>query len=461
MQQFHFQVFQIPRWQMALGAANDPALAYALGKVTAQEGRALGIHIAYGPVLDVNNNPANPVIGTRSISEDPQLTARMGIEVLRGLQENGMLATGKHFPGHGDTETNSHLALATVKAPRARLDSLELLPFRAAIKAGIGAIMTFHGFFPALDSSGVPATLSSKVMTGLLRDEMHFDGLLVTDAMTMKGVVDTYGDAEAAKRAIAAGNDVLLMPTDTRQAIDAVVAGVAERRFDEERLDRSVRRVLELKYRFGLQRQRLVALEGVRAVVGDSAHVAAADALAERSFVLARDSLNSVPLRTASSRPRVLAVTYARRSELSAGTAFASELARGATVREQYVNADDPVPDYSRVLAAAAQADVVVIGSYVNITSETATADAPRAFVEFTRQVMATGKSVVVITFGTPYLLSQIPFVPAYAVAWGGTASSQRAAARALLGLTAITAHMPISIPGLLRTGAGVQRERH
>ncbi|MGQ0647394.1 MAG: glycoside hydrolase family 3 protein [Gemmatimonadaceae bacterium] len=447
--------------QMALGAANDPSLAYELGKVTATEGRALGIHIAYGPVLDVNNNPRNPVIGARSISEDPRITARMGAEVVRGLQENGMLATAKHFPGHGDTETNSHLALAAVTAPRARLDSVELVPFKAAIDAGVGAVMTFHGYLPALDSSEVPATLSTKVMTGLLRTELKFDGLLVTDAMTMAGVVDKFGDVEAAKRAIAAGNDVLLMPTDTRKAIEAVVAGVREGRYDEARLDRSVRRVLELKHRFGLTRQRLVALDRVRSIVGDSTHVASADNLAERSFVLAKDSLGVVPIRKSADRARVLSITYARRAELSAGTTFNAELARGTALQSLFVNADEVGTDYQQVLATAAQSDIVVIGSYVNITSETATATAPRGFVEFARRLTETGKPVVLVSFGTPDLLNQVPFAPAFAVAWGGTASSQRAAARALLGEIPIAARLPISIPPLLQAGAGVQRARN
>lgn len=445
-------------WQMALGAANDSALAYDLGRITAVEGRALGIHIAYGPVLDVNNNPANPVIGARSISEDPARAGLLGAAIVRGLQEHGMLATGKHFPGHGDTETNSHLALASVTAPRARLDSVELRPFREAIAAGVGAIMTFHGFLPALDSAEVPATLSPKVMTGLLRNELHFGGLLVTDAMTMAGVVDRFGDVEAAKRAIAAGNDVLLMPTDTRVAIDAVVAGVREGRYDENRLDTSVRRVLELKHRFHLQQQRLTAVEHVRAIVGDSAHVRVADRLAERGFVLARDSARLVPWAATAARRRVLSITYARRSELSAGTTFNSELARGGSVQAMYLNADEAAPDVSRLLAAAENADVVVIGSYVNITSESATADAPRVFADFMRALVAKKPQVVVISFGTPYLLRQIPFVPAYAIAWGGTTSSQLAAARALMGERPITATMPISIPGLIRAGTGEMR---
>lgn len=445
--------------QMALGAANDTALAYELGRVTAIEGRALGLHIAFGPVLDVNNNPANPVIGARSVSENPQLTARMGVAVTKGLQENGMLATGKHFPGHGDTETNSHLALASVTAPRARLDSVELYPFRQAIAGGIGAIMTFHGFLPALDSAQVPATLSPKVMTQLLRRDLGFDGLLVTDAMDMRGVVDRFGAFEAAKMAIAAGNDVLLMPSDIKGTIDAVVAGVSEGRYTEARIDQSVRRLLELKHRLGLPSQRLVALENVRRVVGDSANTVLAQRLADKSFTLVVDSANTIPFtRRGGAAPKVLTVTYARRAELSAGGAFNAEFQRLGGVRNVFVNADESTPDLSRPVAEASQADVVVINSYVNITSETATADAPRAFIGFVNQLLAQRKRVVVVSFGTPYLISQIPGVSAYGIAWGSSTASQRAAARALLGEIPIQGRLPISIPGFAALGAGVSR---
>jgi beta-N-acetylhexosaminidase len=446
--------------QMALGAAGDTTLAYELGRVTALEGRALGMHIAYGPVLDVNNNPANPVIGARSISEDPHVTARMGTAVVRGLQENGMLATGKHFPGHGDTETNSHLALSSVTASRARLDSVELLPFRAAINAGVGAMMTFHGYLPALDSAQVPATLSSKVMSTLLRDEMKFDGLLITDAMDMGGVVNNFGGLEASKRAILAGADVLLMPSDIPGSIDAVVTGVTEGQYTEARIDASVRRVLTLKHRFGLHRSRVVALSGVRDVVGDPSHVASATRLAERSFVLVRDSVAAVPIASAARRPVTLSITYARRNELSAGTHFNSELNRGVrTLQQVYVNADDPAPNNDRVVADAARADVIVVGSYVNITSETATAEAPRAFADLIARLMETGKPVVLVSFGTPYLLNQVPSVKTYAVAWGGSASSQIAAARALLGEIPIVGKLPTSIPPYVTMGTGEERK--
>ncbi len=445
---------------MALGAAGDTSLAYEMGRVTAEESLALGIQIAFGPVLDVNNNPANPVIGARSFSENPQLAARMGVAMMRGIQEHGMLATGKHFPGHGDTETNSHLALASVNASRARLDTMELVPFKAVIDAGIGAIMTFHGLLPALDSSGVPATLSPAVMTTLLRDELRFDGLLISDAMDMAGVVQAFGATEAAKRAIAAGNDVLLMPADIKGTIDAVVAGLGEGRYDLPHLENSVRRVLALKHRFNLASTRLTSLPQVRRVVGSDANNAVANLIAERAFVLAKDSLDLVPLGRGIRRPRVLSVTYSRRAELSAGVAFNAELRGGvATLRTMYVNADEAETNYEPILREAASADVVIVGSYVNITSETATADAPRDFVKFLDTLRLRGARIVLVSFGSPYVLQQTPAVEAYAIAWGGSNASQRAAARAIVGSRAITATLPISIPPLLPIRAGLRRD--
>ena len=445
--------------QMALGAVRDTTLAYGMARVTAREARALGIHVAFGPVLDVNNNPANPVIGARSYSEDPALTARLGAAFVRGLQDNGVLATGKHFPGHGDTETNSHLALAMVSASRSRLDSVELVPFREAVRAGVGAIMTFHGFLPALDSSGVPATLSPLVMSDLLRKDMGFDGLLITDAMDMAGVIDRFGAEEAAKRAIAAGNDVLLMPADVPGAIDAVVAGLREGRYSEARLNESVRRLLLLKDRFGLRRSRIVPLDRVRSVVGDSSHVALSQTIADRAVVLGRDTDSLVPFPAAGSAAAIRAVTYARRTDLGAGTAFTAELRRlGVRVTNTYVNADDSLPNLEAFFASLGRDDIVVVGSYVNISSTTATAGAPPAFEALMNGVRERTPRVILVAFGSPYALLQAPEVPAYLVTWGGLAASQRAAARALAGAIGISATLPISIPPLLRFGDGERR---
>ncbi len=447
--------------QMALGAVGDTALVYEEASATAQEARALGIHIAFGPDLDVNNNPANPVIGARSFSEDPHVTARLGSAYVRGLQDNGVIATGKHFPGHGDTETNSHLALAVVNASRARLDSVELTPFRAAIDAHVGAIMTFHGYLPALDSSGVPATLSPRVMTDLLRKELGFQGLLVTDAMDMAGVVAQFGAFEAAKRAVAAGADVLLMPSDIGGTIDAVVAGVQEGRYTANRIDESARRLLTIKAKLGLPRKRLVDVDSVRTVVGDSGHVALANRIAERAVVLAKDSLGLVPLVGGVRPRRVLSVTYARRSDLGAGVVFNAELRQeGANVRTAFVDADEGAPDLDSVMAIADSVELVVVGSYVNISSSTATSSAPGSFALLLDRVQSRALPVVLISFGTPYLLAQAPSVSTYLVVWGGMNATQRAAARALTGITPISAHLPVSIPPYLTKGAGLTRSR-
>jgi beta-N-acetylhexosaminidase len=447
--------------EMAIGATGDTALAREQGRLTAVEGRALGIHIAYAPVLDVNNNPANPVINTRSFGEDPQMAARLGAAFIHGLQSNGMIATGKHFPGHGDTGVNSHLALPVVTVSRSRLDSVELVPFRAAVDEGVGAIMTFHGAMPALDSSGVPGTLSSKVMTGLLRDELRFKGIIISDAMDMRGVLDQYGAVEAVKRAVAAGVDVLIQPLDVTQTIDAVVAGVKEGRYSEERLNTSVRRILEAKQSLGLDRAKLVNLDSLRFVVGDSAHAAMSRRIAERSITLVRDTPSQIPLMPGANR-RILSVTVARRADLSAGTAFNSVLReRVPGLRAEFLAAEDPAADYARIERLADSADVVIVSSYVGQNWDAVSASAPQAFASFVERLTARGRQPIVVSFGNPYLLQQIPAVPTYVVAWGGFPPSQTAAARALAGDAAINGKLPISIPlagSAIPRGTGLTR---
>ncbi len=445
--------------EMAVGATRDTALAYEQGRLTALEGRALGIHIAYAPVLDVNNNPDNPVINTRSYGEDPDLAARMGVAFIHGLQDHGMIATGKHFPGHGDTGVNSHLALPVVTVSRNRLDTVELVPFRAAVNGGVGAIMSFHGAMPALDSSNVPGTLSPKVLTGLLRGEMGFRGIIISDAMDMRGVLDQFGAAEAVKRAIAAGIDVLIQPLDVSQTIDAVVAGVSEGRYTEARLDSSVRRVLEAKRRLGLAQNRLVDLNALRFLVGDSSSAAIARRVAEKSITLVKDSLRQVPLATDTTL-RVLSITLARRADLPAGNALNAELRAGGLpkLRTEFVATEDAALNYPRLIAAADSADVTIVGSYVGQSWDAVTASAPQAFANFLQTLVQRGRKPIVVALGNPYLLQQVPWVGAYLVAWGGFPVSQTAAARALLGTAAISGHLPISMPPYAIRGAGEER---
>jgi beta-N-acetylhexosaminidase len=452
------------------GTSGDSAaaarLVYEEGRATAAEGRALGIHVAFAPVVDVNNNPANPVINTRSYGADPRLVAWLGAAFVRGLQSGaatGMVATAKHFPGHGDTDVNSHLALPVIGASRARLDSVELLPFRAAVAAGVGAIMSFHGAVTAIDPSGDPATLSAPALTGLLRHELGFRGLVFSDAMDMRGVLDKYGADEAAKRAVAAGADVLIQPDSTRGMIAAIVAGVAERRYTEARLDSSVRRILAIKQSLGLDRRRLVDLDALRAVVGDSAHETLARDAAARAMTLVRDSFALVPMRRLNAGARVLSVTIARRYDLPAGTTFDDELGkRFPSLRRELVVVDDASPsssppDHWRLLLAADSADVVIVGVYATQNWDATSGRVPRA-VEIVRQLAGRGARPMVVAFGNPYLLRDCPAVAGYLAAWGGSPLLQRAAARALLGDAPITGRLPIDIPGAASLGAGLRR---
>lgn len=471
-------------YQMGLGASRDTSLAYQQGRITALEGRALGVHIAFAPVLDVNNNPGNPVIGMRSFGEDPHLVADMGEAMIHGIQEHGMIATGKHFPGHGDTDENSHLTITTVHASRARIDSVELVPFKRAIASGVQGMMTFHGLIPALDTASVPATLNPAIMTGLLRKQLGFNGLLITDAMDMNGVLarvtvgqtaaataasggGSYGTAlnssigigEACKLAIAAGADILLMPSDIPASIDAVVAGVREGRFTQARVDSSVRRVLMMKQQLDLDHRRLVDLDTLRAVVGDTANVAMAAVAAERGITLAKDSLGLVPVLSRGTAPRVLSITIAGRTELTAGGAFNAELRRVApSLRTEQVTVEDPAPNYARLLAAADSFDVAVVGSYVTTGTNVSNASAPEPIAQFIRDLVQRHPRTIVVAFGNPYLLQQVPAASTYLVAWGGFPVSQTAAGRAVIGAAPIRGRLPISIPPVLHFGAGVDR---
>jgi beta-N-acetylhexosaminidase len=471
-------------YQMGLGATRDTALAYQQGRVTAIEGRAIGVHVAFAPVLDVNNNPANPVIGMRSFGENPHLVADMGVAMIHGLQQNGMIATGKHFPGHGDTDENSHLMAATVHASRAELDSVELVPFRRAIAAGVDGIMTFHGLIPALDTTPIPATLNPAIMTDLLRKQLGFRGLLITDAMDMNGVLSrvtvstpsaaspnaagAYGTpvnnaisiAEACKLALAAGADILLMPSDVPASIDAVVDGVREGRFTQARVDSSVRRVLMLKHQIGLERQRTVDLDHLRAVVGDTAHLSIAATVARRAITLAKDSLALVPLvRRDAATPSILSITIAGRTDLGAGTTFDAGIRRAiANTRSELVNPENPSTDFARLLARADSADVVIVSSYIMTGTTVSNASAPEPIADFLRTLARRHPRMILAAFGNPYLLQQVPDVSTYLVAWGGFDVSQAAAARALVGAAPISGRLPITIPPLLPFGTGLER---
>ena len=440
---------------MAIGAAGDERLAYEMGRVTAVEARAVGIHIPFAPVLDVNNNPENPIINVRSFGESPSDVSRLGLAFIRGVQDNGAIATGKHFPGHGDTDIDSHLALPVILHDRARMDSVELRPFQDAIDAGIGAIMTAHISVPSLNGGlSEPSTLSAEVLTSVLRDQMGFDGLIFTDAMDMSAIARQHSAGEAAVRAVEAGADVILMPPDVAAAVDGIVNAVHSGRLSEARIDASVRRILETKEGLGLPAQRFVALDRIGAVVGVPENIAVADEIAQRSITLLKNERDLLPLRGTASAS-VLSVSFRGDSNLLAGRFF------NRVLRETYPrltsmdvepNADESA--YASVLRRVRGQDLVVISTY---SSYAGAVDALDQLAEFIEQVRRTGVPHVVISFGNPYLISSFPEAQAYMLGWNGSEASQRAAAGALLGEFDIVGRVPTSIPPLFELGDGLQ----
>lgn len=443
---------------MALGAIGSDSLAYALGQVLAREARAVGVHVTFGPVLDVNSNPANPIINTRSFSEDPALVARLARAYIRGARDGGLLTTGKHFPGHGDTETDSHIGLPTIRADRARLNAIELPPFRAAVDEGIDGMMTAHIAVVGVEGENAPpATLSPYFMTEVLRNEMGFRGILFTDAMSMGGIVNGYGDAEAVVLATEAGADVLLMPRDVGVAVDAVVAAVEAGRIPEARIDASVRRILEAKARVGLPQSALVDLDAVDEIVGVRAHTELARTIAERSLTLVRDSMNLVPL-PATAR-RILAIVYAEVNDPIAGRTFIRALeGPDRTVENVRVDSRTTRDELAVLRRQADSADVVLVSAFLAPVEYAGSIGTRGGLPAFVRELAAAGKPIVAVAFGSPYLLDELPSVPAYLVAWGRTDASQTAAARALLGQLPITGHLPVSLPPYYRSGQGIQR---
>lgn len=444
---------------MAFGALGDDQLVYEYGRVTGVEARAVGVHLIFAPVLDVNSNPENPIINTRAFGEDPHEVARLGSLFMAGARAGGVLTTAKHFPGHGDTRIDSHLALPEVEAHRARLDSVELIPFQRAIREGVDAVMTAHLSMPNVLGPGAPpATLSPELMTGLLREEMGFQGLLFTDALRMGAITDGYGAGEAAVLALEAGADVILIPEDVGQALQAVESAVTSGRVPRDRVRASVRRILEAKARVGLHRGRAVSLEGVDQVVGSGEHLALADSSAARAITLPRDREALIPVDPARVG-RVLSVTYARSTDLPAGRAFDAALRTFIPGLESArVHEWTPTGEWDDLVHRAYSADLVIVGGYLPPQAGAGTVGVPEPLVRFVDVVEGT-RPLVLISFGSPYILSAVPQVGSYLVAWGDREVAQVAAAQALVGATGISGRLPISIPPLHTRGEGLVRE--
>jgi beta-glucosidase-like glycosyl hydrolase len=448
---------------MTFGAARDERLAEEAGRVTGEEARAIGVHVNFAPVVDVNNNPRNPVINTRSFGEDPELVGRLASAYIRGLQSAGVVATLKHFPGHGDTDVDSHLGLPVVKHPRERLERIELPPFRAGIAAGAGAIMTGHIEMPALDPApSTPTTLSEPIVEGFLRKAMGFGGLVYTDSMGMAGVTKMYGPAEAAVRAVAAGNDVILHSPDDGAAFRGIVEAVRAGKIPEARVHASAERILRAKARAGLHRTRGVNLESVASLVGTRANQAVANAVSERSITLIKDERNDVPLKVG----REAAILYLSVLDYPSGwriaapsRTFIPELRRRWPNVTSIELSDRTSPsELELVRAMVPRFDVVVASVFVRAASGSGRLDLAQPLQALLRGVARQNTPFVTVFFGNPYAATYMPELPAMLLTYDFYDRAELSAVRALSGEAAIGGRLPIVLPGVAELGAGLDR---
>jgi beta-glucosidase-like glycosyl hydrolase len=465
-------------WAMALGATGDPSLARRQGEALAQEARAIGLNQVYAPVADVNVNPANPVINVRSYGEDPEMVARFVSAFVQGVQSRGVLATVKHFPGHGDTEVDSHRSIPILRITRDRLDRIELVPFRAAVAAGAGSVMTAHVSLPALDDTPAPplreearrnvydpeltevaldamtpASLSPRITRDLLRNEMRFEGLIVTDALDMGGITVHFDPGEAAVQALLAGADQVLKSPRLDDAIAGVRRAVESGRISRERIDESVSRVLAAKARFPAPRP---SPRKAFRVVDSAEHRALAAEIGRRAVTLVREEAGVLPLQ-AGLRLAHVAVQGAVEAQFGDLT---RELARRLGQPPETFSLDARATDaeVGEMLEAVGRADAVLLSLFVRFRSGEGKIHVPEAAAAAIERIAATGKPIVAVAFGSPFLIQELPQLRTYFVAYGGQDVMQVAIAQALFGEIPITGRLPVTIPEVAARGDGIRK---
>ncbi len=476
-------------WNMAVGATGNPEYARRQGEITAREARALGVQQIFAPVVDVNNNAANPVINVRSYGEDPAAVARFAAAFTEGAQAAGVIATAKHFPGHGDTAVDSHRGLPEINVGRERLNTVEFVPFQASVNAGVGAVMVGHIALPQIDATVVkplpqnvkskptdtdedgeiveekaamPATMSP-VIGNILRNDLKFNGLIVTDALSMSGLTIYFTQEEAAVRALEADADMLLKPADVDASFRGVLAAVKSGRITEQRVEQSARRILAAKYDLGLVDQRITPIDTIDRVVGSRDVVKLATEIAEHAITLVRDEDKLVPLKNLPPDARVfnLAITNGDDRNWIANP-FVSSLNRvGIKVETVVIDERTTSSEVQKIADRASSADLIIVSLYGRVRSgQASSVGIPQTGEWALKRLIIEKKPLVGISFGNPYLLQSFPNLRTYLVAYGDMPSLQQAVARALVGEIDIVGKLPISLPGLYPRGTGIQIQK-
>jgi len=443
---------------MAIAATGSTNYAYEAGKISALEGRALGIHWNFSPVTDVNNNPNNPIINIRSFGENPDAVGEYATQYIRGLQDHGMLATAKHFPGHGDTETDSHTSLASIPSDSSRLWSLELKPFQTAIEAGVDAVMVSHIHSPDFQpDANLPAALSSFWVTDILREKMGFKGVIVTDAMNMGGVVKNYTDPYALIQAINAGCDFILQNHNLKKSIDIVEDAVKRGIISEKRINDAALKMLKMKEKVGLHKQRYISMEMTRKILGKQEFKKNANDIAIRSITLVRNDNHFLPLSIGKYEETIVIDIYDRPNNQNESLATKELKRNGLNIRSIQVDESDDAMYYESILNTIPENAQIILNAFSDPSAWKNRIFLPDHQMDFIHNLNKKSDRILLTSFGNPYLIQGFPEIPAYICAWKSSEVMQRALVNVIVGNNDFTGSLPISIPDVAQMGDGIQ----
>jgi len=443
---------------MAIGATRNPKLAYQMGLLIAKECRAIGIHQNYAPVLDVNNNSKNPIINVRSFGEDPLLVSQMGTAMIKGIQDGNVIATGKHFPGHGDTDIDSHNDLPVLNFDMSRLNNIELVPFKNAINSGVKSVMIAHLSFPAIENTPyIPASLSEKIVSGILINQIGYHGLIVTDALNMSGITKHFTTQGVALMCVSAGIDLILMPQGEEITINAIERAVIDGDIKEERINYSVQKILEAKEWLGLNENKIVDLEKVKSIVNSEEEQILSQMIADESVTLVKNDNNILPFKKANSN--ILLLSLNNGNDKGNSDLFLKKIdgiSAGYFNKINIFEQSGEVSNIEEIITASGEADLVLIPIYAKVKIKTGTVGLPESQISLIKVLKEKGKKVIVISFGNPYLLQGFEEIDSYICAYGDSESSINASIKGIFGEIKFKGKLPVTINELYKFGDGI-----
>ena len=439
---------------MAVAATQDSALAEEMAKAIAEEGKLIGLHQNYAPTVDLNINPLNPIINTRSFGDNVPLTISMSNAIIKGLQSNGMVATAKHFPGHGDVTIDSHVSLPVLQVDRQQLDAYELKPFRAAIEQGVISVMVGHIAVPKLTGTMEPASISKIIVTDLLRNELGFQGLIITDALNMKALYNGQNVPEISVKAVQAGNDLLLFSPDPELAHSSIVKAVEEGTIPIGQIDGSVRRILQVKKWLGIENRKLVDLNRIEGEINPELHRNLARQMTERAVTLVRDTNHNIPLKREASSGNILNIILQDKANPETGKGYIEKLNRACSATHIRIDPNTDSLGYANAADLVTKASAVLVTSYVKALAGSGTltlTEMQQQFIHSLAGLVPKETPLIFISFGTPYIINSFPEISTYLCTYSSNEASEEMAIKAVRGELQPRGVLPVSLQGLSR----------